>query len=404
MATRPLEDNWPSLVDSTGTPGTGTKLKKDTFDDIHDAIETSIYDPSLDEGPPEIASEVVAGRAAYANLNARFAAIEAAAAGGLAVDNLHVGGINVVPNDAFAIWSNETANQPPDYWSVDAGFTSLVAMTAQGGPAHGNATDFFARNYVALTNPDTTTRYFYVQLITAAQLTTYGSARLKSSKVGAGCFLYSSTPNAADVFVFDGVTNHKVGEQGSGVDQWIWSGAGVTYTGAATLVAAPGQLTLRIGVKQAATVYVASPALVFGFDSLARWPGPCPSKRSQWVWGAADDGQIGTGLKARWYPTNPSFVHSTRLLYDTGSGTNTYTFFKNDATVVSPSVTGGGTDSGVVSPANIKRASLGRGDLAKISCDAADATARGPSLSIDYFEYLPPLEAAFGANIAIPVS
>jgi hypothetical protein len=403
MATRPLEDNWPSLVDSTGTPGTGTKLKKDTFDDIHDAIEEAIYDPSLDEGPPEIAAEVVAGRASYQDLNARFAAIEAAAAGGLAVDNLHVGGINVVPNDAFAIWSAEAANQPPDYWSVDAGFTSLVALTGQA-PVHGNATDFYARNYVALTNPDTTTRYFYVQLITAAQLTTYGSARLKSSKVGAGCFLYSSTPAAADVFVFDGVTNHQVGEQGSGVDQWIWSGSGVTYDGSATLVAAPGQLTLRIGVKQAATVYVASPALVFGFDSLARWPGPCPSKRSQWVWGAADDGQIATGTKAHWYPTNPSFIHSTRLLYDVGSGTNTYLLQKDANDILTLSVTAGGGDSGVVSPANIKRGSVGRSNKMKIECTVADATARGPSISIDYFEYMPPLEAAFGANIAIPVS
>ena len=395
MADRPLETAWPELVDSTGTPGTGTKIKKATFDEVHDAVEGAIYAPAIDEGPPEIATEVVEGRGSYPDLAARFAAVEAAAAGGLSTSNLHMGGLNVVPNDAFVIWSSEVANDPPDYFGVDAGFTSLVAMTAQPSP---NSNSFYGRNFVALTNPDTTTRYFYITLIAAASLTSYGAAPLKNALVGAGAFLYSTTPNAATVTVFDGITNHQVGEQGATTDAWLWSGAaGGSYDGGATLGASSSQLVLRIGVKAAATVYVASPALVFGADSLTRWPGPTPARKGQWVWGISDDGQIGTGVKASFYPINPVYIFEATLRWQTLVGTNTYLVKKDSATLFTLTGTAG------VNPAGVKVGSFGFNDELKIECSVTDASARGPSLQMRYLEYTPPLEGAFGGGVVVPV-
>lgn len=398
MADRPLETAWPELVDSTGTPGTGTKIKKETFDDIHDAVDGAIYAPAIDEGPPEIATEVVEGRGSYPDLAARFAAVEASAAGGLSTSNLHQGGLNVVPNDAFAIWSSEVANDPPDYFDVDSGFTSLAALTAQV-PSIGNSNEFYGRNFVALTNPDTTTRYFYVTLIAPGDLSSYGSARLKNTLVGAGAFLYSTTPNAGIVTVFDGVTNHQVGEQGATTSAWVWSGAaGGSYDGGATLGASASQLILRIGVKAAATVYVASPALVFAADSLTRWPGPTPFRKGQWVWGISDDGQIGTGVKAFFYPINPVFIGEARLRWQTLVGTNTYLIKKGGVTLFT--LTG---DSGAVNPAGVKVGSFSVDDDIEIECSVTDASARGPSLQLRYIEYSPPLDAAFGGSVTVPV-
>jgi hypothetical protein len=390
-------------VDSTGTPGTGTKVKKQTFDDIHDAIDTAIYDPSLDEGPPEIAGEVVAGRAEYASLDARFKAVEAAAAGGAATSNLHQAGGNLVPNDSFLIWPNATANTAPAFWGVDAGLTSLVPITAQDDT---NRFKFYGRNYVALTNPDLTARSLYCDLFSAANNDDdFGAVPVANAKIGAGCYVYSTTPDAIDVFVFDGVTEHQVGEQGSGTSQWIWSGAvGGDYNGGATLGASATQLTLRLKIKKATTVWVASPAGVFGNDSLTRWPGPTPFRRGTWVWGAGDDGQIATGVKAFWYPPNPCFIFNSRLRAGTGSGTTTFTIDKGATEIASLSITGGGTDSGDVAPSNIRNASLGRADKLTLECTAVDAAMRGPMVNIDYLEYQNPLEAALGGYKTITVS
>jgi hypothetical protein len=398
MATRPLEDEWPALVDSTGTPGTGTRVNKSTFDDVHDAIDTAIYDPNLDEGPPEIASEVVTGRGAYSSLSARLEAIESAAAGGAAGTNLHPGVQNLVRNDGFLVWADEAANAAPTLWNKDAGFTSLTRATYQGSA---RAEEVFGRNTVLLQNPDTTPRAFYIDVVSAAQLASYGAVPIKNAYIGAGCYLYCSDADAADVYVFDGVTEHQVGEQGATVNAWVWSGSGGTYDGGATMGAAAAQLTLRIKIKKASSVYVASPALVFGADTLTRWPGPAPVRTGQWVWGAADDGQIATGVKAYWYPPNPAFIFNSRLWYKTGSGTNTYTLKKGSSTIETLSVTGGATDSGAQKPPSVVRGSVAGNNLLEIANTVADASARGPMVQVNYIELLDPLAAAFGGSVVI---
>jgi hypothetical protein len=399
MANRPLEDNWPSLVDSTGAPDTGTKIKKATFDEIHDAIDTSIYHPSHDEGPPEIIDEVVLARDGYPNLDDRLDAIAAAAAGGGATTDINVGGVNCVPNDAFLIWGAGIA-AAPSYWAVEAGLTSISPLDLQG---YALASHIFGRNAVQLVNPDTTPRDFYVDLVPAASLSTHGAVPIRNAKVAAGAFLYSGTPNAVDVSVFDGVTEHKVGEQGSTVNAWVWSGSGTTYDGGATLGPSAAQLTLRVTIKAAATVWVASPALVFGSDTLPRWPGPCPTRRGEFVWGQGDDGVFQVGHKVRFYPSDPIFVYRGRLYLETETGSNTFGLTNDDANLLL--ITNVNTvDSGWQAVADLDTASVSPGDRLAIVCGAADASARQPSVIFQFIEYLPPLEAAFGGGVVIPVS
>ena len=176
MADRPIEAGWPDIVNSTGQPGTGTRINKQLFDEMLAALKVSLYETSLDEGPPEIAVEVTDARGGYGTLDERLDALEALASGGQATSGI-APSVNLVPNGNFLIWGKGKATIP-SYWA-NPGLLTIAWQTAQGfGAANQIAGPYFVR----MTAPDASDRDIYNDLVTVDDLTTYGGFRLTGQR------------------------------------------------------------------------------------------------------------------------------------------------------------------------------------------------------------------------------
>lgn len=400
MTDRLLTDAWPTVVDSVGGPDSGTGLNKDLFDAMELAIRDAIYDPDLNEGPPEIAAEVVAARGSSRSVSDRLAAVELAAAGGAATfkNDAH---LNFIWNGGL-FWSAGDA-LAPDGWTLPAGMT-VARIAAQPTPVSGPATCYAGRNIIALTNSDATPRDFYFDVIVASRLSTHGNAPLAGASWAAGVGIYSPTVAGLVTVHLDDAAGSasQVGQQGSTVGSWVWSANG-SYDGGRTLGAAPTRLRFIIRMTGSGTVYIAGP--MCGPGGKSSFYVPPPMRRGQLVLSQGPEAALTTGVKGAFYVNRNMYLYNGRvIIQDHGGGTGcTVKLYKNAADLfASTPLTVPGTpttDSGAKKPDSVQDASVPSGALLQWELSAVHASLRGVTLAVDYLEAEDLLDALFGGGV-----
>jgi len=383
MPTRPLETEWPVIVNGTN-PNEGTELTKELMDEVRDAVAVAIYDPNLNEDPPAIAREITDARGGYVSVDQRLDAIEAAAAGGAASSAAGGSPLNLCPNDTFLIWSNGDS-AAPDYWAADAGLTVTRENTVSGS----TLASYWGRNSVKLVAA--AQKDFYIDVVSAAELTALNSpSLLKGRDVAAAIAIWTATQNLVEVHIDDGVTtvgaSTKVGGNYGVTSAWVWSATGHADLGGLTLPSSPTRLRLLVRMAGAGTAYLACPALYFA--ETAPYYVPAPSQVRAIVFGQDSGSQIIVSEKGRFYPARPMHLIDARLLVNTAGTGVTAEIYKDASAVFGAAVAvTTGTDSGLKTPTSRALASFSPSTLMKLSITVADANARGPSVTIRYVEY-----------------
>lgn len=385
MPDRPLETAWPSYVNSTGVPDTGTKVTAELLDSIRAAVGGAIYDPSLSDDPPSIAREIAEARSSYLTLDARLDAIEVAAAGGAAASASGGGQDNLVPNDTFAIWSAGDS-AAPDYWTAEGGLTVTRESTTSGA----TQTAYWGRNATKLVA--SAQKDFYLDLVSATDMAILNSPQfLKSRKVAGGIAIYTSTQNLVEVHLDDGVTtigaSTKVGGNYGVTGGWVWSASGHAGLGGRTFPSSPSRLRLLVRMTGAGTAWVACPALYFAEQAPFYVPSVC--RRGMWLFGNDASGQVPTGDKAIFNPHGPIHLAEARLRCSTAAATAvTAEVYKDGNAIFGGAITtGASADSGVKTPTSRALASLSASNLVRVAFNAADSTARGAYLAVSWIEW-----------------
>jgi hypothetical protein len=384
MPTRPLEDAWPTIVNSTGVPGTGTKITKEKLDEVREAIDGAIYDPNLSEDPPAIAREVTTARGGYVSVDARLDAIEIAAAGGAASASSGAAQLNLCPNDPFVIWPDGDSAAPA-FWEADAGLT----VTREGTQSGSSLGAYWGRSVVKLVAG--AQKDFWIDLVTAAELTSLNSpVLLKNRKVAVGVAIWTATQNLVEVHIDDGVTtigaSTKVGSNYGNTSAWVWSADGHADKGGKALPSAPTRFRLLVRMTGAGTAYIACPAGYFAEQAL--FYVPAPSKIGTFVYGQDAGSQILTGEKGRFYPARPIGLIDGRLLLETAGTGVTAEIYKDGSAVFGAAVAvTTSTDSGVKNPTSRALASFDVDNRISFNITVADSTARGPAVAVRYIEF-----------------
>lgn len=386
MADRPIEAGWPDIVNSTGQPGTGTRINKELFDQILADLKTSLYSSSLDEGPPEIAVEVTDARGGYGTLTERLAALEALASGGQSATGI-APSVNLVPNGNFLIWGKGKA-VVPSYWTNDGALT-IAWQTAQGDPS---AALFPGPFYMRLTSPDATDRDVYNDLVTVADLTTFGGIRLTGQRFSAGLAVNSGTTGAIELIVDDGTTEHLVASN-TGVAGWEW------INGTVELAATPTRLRLIVRMKAALSVDVAGAMLSPGDDGAAYYVPPLTSLRNMV---AVLSGVLTDGVKVAFKPAQPMLVTSG---YATAQAAGTGDILVKNA-ALDIFTTGlnftGGLDTPVENAVGVAEASIDPDTNFVLEVDNADSNLAQVTVRLKVLGFVDVWPGLFAGRVVIP--
>jgi hypothetical protein len=386
MASRPIETGWPALVDSTGQPGTGTRIDKAIFDEILDALKVSLYDASLDEGPPEIAGEVTTARGVYANLSERLAALEALASGGLATAGI-AAGVNLVPNGNFLMWPDgKTA--APAYFAKTVGLTTAW-LSSQSG--YVDATKIPGPYRIQLSPPAATDYDLSNDLVTATDLSTFGAYPLSGRSFSAGVYVKSGTTGAIQLILDDGAAQHVIASN-SGSASWEW------ISGSAQLSASPSKLTVMVRTKAAVVSEVAGLMVTPG-DSGAPNFAPPMMKMGNMV--MVFDGIATDGTKVAFYPAQPLMITSGRGLAQ-NSGTGDYEIKKSSADVF----TGGlnfaaSADTGEETAIDAPKSAFDPANKLEVVAANTDGNLAGVTLRLKTLQFVDPWPAIFAGRVVL---
>lgn len=386
MADRPIELGWPALVDSSGQPGTGTRVNKDTFDTILSALIDSLYDASLDEGPPEIASEVTIARGTYATLAERLAALEALAAGGLATTGI-ASGVNLVPNGNFLMWPDGQSDVPA-YFSKTVGLV-VAWLSSQSG--YVDASKVPGPYRIQLSPPAATDYDLDNQLVTPTDLTTYGAYPLSGRFFSAGVYVKSGTTGAIQLILDDGAAEHVIASN-SGSASWEW------ISGAAQLSASPTELTVRVRTKAAVVSEIAGLFVTPG-DSGAPNFSPPLMKLGNMV--MVFDGIATDGTKVAFYPAQPIMITSGRGLAQ-NSGTGDFEVKKAGSDVF----TGGlnfaaSDDTGEETAIGAVEGAFEPDDKLEVIASSTDGNLASVTLRLKTLQFVDPWPAIFAGRVVL---
>lgn len=381
MADRTLQSEWPSYVNSSGVPGTGTKITAELLDGILDALLLAIYDPSLEDDPPSIAREVSGARGVYASLDARLDALEALASGGAATAAVP-GQMNLVPNGNFLIWGEGVTSAPSYFGST--GSPTFAAVSARGGA---DSAKIVGPYYCNMTSAGGA-RDLYIDLLQATDLSADGSFPLAGQEFAAGVFVKTSTSGSVSIYIDDGVSEKLLAANTHSDGTWAW------VSGSTTLSSSASKLRLIVRLSAAITVGL-SGLCAYASDSAPRYIPP------QLVEGdivyAEPGAAVATGLKAYWTPGRPIFVKSVDYSCQSGSGTVAIT---NDGLSVFATDLGVTTTPATEYPQNLNVASFGATDTLAINVTASSSLTT-PSVRVRYVAFSNPFAAV---RSQIPVS
>jgi hypothetical protein len=306
MADRTLEQEWPEYVNSTGVPGTGSKVTAELLDGIKDAVSAAVYDPSLDDDPPSIAREVAGARGAYGSLDARFDAVEALASGG-AADVAIPGQVNLVPNGNFLIWGAGVTSVPSLFGST--GGPTFAAVSARGGA---DANKIVGPYYCNMTSGGAGNKDLYIDLLASGDLSTDGSFPLSGADFAAGILVKTSTTGSVTLIIDDGVSEKTLATNthSDGTFKWV--------SGSVQLASTASRLRLIVRLSAVITVGL-SGLCAYAASSAPRYIPP-PMTVGDIVY-SEPGGAVISETKAYWTPSRPIFLESVVASCVSGTGT-----------------------------------------------------------------------------------
>lgn len=389
---RNLETEWPSYVNSSGNPDNGTEVNKAMLDAMRDAIDSSIYHPDHEEGPPEIIDEVTGARDIYASLDARLDAIAALAAGS---EEAAVGSdvaVNLIPNGDFLIFSAGDAALP-DGWQVSyagAGPATFARI------AHDTYASVGGKNAFRVATAAGGTTDIYFDVVPGALQGVSGRAPLKNAKVAAAIWINAMAGYASKVETFiqdSNASTQQCGKQGATTSAgatpdaagWVLSSAvDVAYNGGVTLSATPDRLRFIVRITGAAVVYLQLGTLGWG----DKCPRALESDYEVTQFGASigADTPLITGVKAKWLMDTAAFIESAYGLATVAGtavvtmGGATFTFTASASAVVT-------------FPANL---SIAKDAAINYEVVSTDTTIRSPLCAIRVLKPVQHLRGLFG--------
>jgi hypothetical protein len=373
MADRTLESEWPEYVNSSGVPGTGSKVTAELLDAIREAVKAAIYDPSLDDDPPGIAREVSDARGGQPSLDARLDAIEAIASGGAATPATP-GQFNLVPNGNFLIWGDGTTSVPSFFSST--GSPTFAAESARGGA---DSAKIVGPYVCAMTGASAANRDLYIDLISATVLSTHGSYPLSSRSFAAGIFVKQTVANSIQLLVDDGVSEKTISSGSATTGSYVW------ISGAVTLAAAPTKLKLIVRLNAATTSRLSGLCAYFA-DSAPQYI-PAPTFEGEFLY-AEPGTAVSTGNKFYWKPGRPLFIKEAQAVCASGSGT--VRVLKNSASVFTSDIAVTSSYGSVVYPASAALASVDSADELAINVSVSTSMVT-PNVRVKYIAFLNPL-------------
>jgi len=266
-------DLWPSIVDSNGTPGSGTVVNKTNVWDVQkSAIEDLLHSTANPAVKCKaIIDETVLARGSMASLDARLdVAMEENGTiklPGSAVTTTQLrsqlGAVNVLSNDTFLIWPAGDTALPVD-WILASG-TPTFARSGSGiaSPNDKQKAGLFC---LAVTNAGKIEQ----KVIPAAQFTDSSAAIFKSTKWGFGCWVYATIASHARIYLDDGTTPvNSAFHSGTAGWEFLALKADASQL-VATLSAAATKLHFGIEVASAGTAWFSGPTLLYS-DFAPNW-------------------------------------------------------------------------------------------------------------------------------------
>jgi hypothetical protein len=245
----------PTYSDDSGGGTDGTPFDATFWDSVATAINTlchSTTNPTVT--PEDIIDEVVLARGTALSLDARLDVEHnndgthnlPATVASIANLQADLGGVNLIPNDTFLLWSGGDT-VAPDYY-VLAGSTA-----ARCGTGLVDTTRKVGKFCISLTNAGTLTR----TMVDAAAWP--AADHLETLKIGFGCWIKSSIASHARIYMTDGsattYTDHRDGVQDAA---YIWHSGGGAFeflSGVHTVSAAATKLELVLDVASNGTAY-----------------------------------------------------------------------------------------------------------------------------------------------------
>lgn len=381
MADRTLELEWPEYVNSTGVPGTGSKVTAELLDGIKDAVDAAIYDPSLDDDPPSIAREVAGARGAYGTLDARLDAVEALASGG-AADVSIPGQVNLVPNGNFLIWGAGVTSVPSFFGST--GGPTFAAVSARGGADSGKIVGPF---YCNMTSGGAGNKDLYIDLLASGDLSADGSFPLAGSEFAAGIYVKTATTGSVSLYIDDGVSEKLLASNTHSDGTFAWVSGSVQLASTAS--------RLRLIVRLSAVITVGLSGLcAYAANSAPRYIPPQMVEFD--ILYAEPGGAVPTGVKAYWAPGRPIFIND--VVHSCVSGSGTVVVKKNaDSVFGNLSVTA--TPNGAYA-IRAALASIGTTDTITLDVTASSSMTT-PSVRLRCFSFANPWQAV---KTQVPVS
>lgn len=299
---------WPAVSDDSGTGQDGTVLDSTFFDAIKASIEAEIVSSSNPSETVEgIIDEVVDARGSQASLDARLDVAlnedgtlkTQASLATLSQLGQQIGAVNLLQNDDFVIW--ELGNSlAPSGWSL----TNLtVARTGTGlGDTNRKVNDFAVKLTRAATDGN-----LQQELVNSSELAR--SDFLKSTVISGGCWVKSSTPNAARIAVTDGATT-TFSSYHTGGGAWEWLTVTHTVSNSATNIAV--QLTVY---NTSSDAYFSGVTAVMSDVAPTQWQ-PCPKVYGTIVFRRAGTLAVANALD-QFAAARPIFIKDVALRVET---------------------------------------------------------------------------------------
>lgn len=315
---------WPPVVDSDGTPGSGTAFNKSFFDSVRDAILDEVFDPANPTTKvKELIAEVGAARGSKVSLDARLDVAHnedgtlKAIAGIVSNDTVSRAlPLNYLANGDLLIWPNGDTSSPA-YMTLGAGTISRNA----GGPLAPICGDNWA-----LLGPNSQLSAY---LVPTGELNAANSrwAFLRGSKWSFGCYLYCSAASIGMMTAGDGVGSAQAYDIETGdatiqeLAEWRWVAGTITIDDLANHIR-----VIISNTGGAGNVLFQGLTMIPG-DVLPTAYIPCPGRYHTLTYRVAgaipnNISYAGAHTKIGSYaPNRPAYIKDVRLDQDTAPAT-----------------------------------------------------------------------------------
>jgi hypothetical protein len=315
-------DLWPSIVDSNGTPGTGTVINKTNVWDVQkSAIEDLVHSTANPTVKcKNIIDEVVAARGSKASLDARLdVGLEEDGTiklPGSAVTTTQLrsqlGAVNLLSNDTFLIWPAGDTSLPADWVTASGSATYARSGSGISSPNDKQKAGLFA---LAITNAGKVEQ----QVIPAAQFTNSSAEIFKGTKFAFGCWVYATIASHARIYLDDGGTP-TTSKYHSGTAGWEFISVKADLSQLVHQVSATAtKLHFGLEVASAGTAWFSGPTLLYS-DFAPNWHIPAPKAIGSLVFPFVGEPVL-VNAEKRFRFGRPALIRSVSIDAESNAGT-----------------------------------------------------------------------------------